>query len=38
MTVTPRSIQDNVELVGEYKPTAFKFKGHKPGVKPEDLR
>jgi hypothetical protein len=28
----------NVDLVGEYKPTAFQFKGHKPGVKPEDLR
>ena len=28
----------NVELVGDYKPTAFKFKGHKPGVKPSDLQ
>lgn len=27
-----------VELVGEYDPLPFKFGGHKPGVKPEDLR
>jgi type 1 glutamine amidotransferase len=27
----------NVELVGEYKPTPFKFGGHKKGVKPADL-
>jgi type 1 glutamine amidotransferase len=27
----------NVEIVGEYKPLPFKFNGHKPGVKPEDL-
>ncbi len=28
----------NVELVGDYKPTAFKFNGHKPGVKPGELK
>jgi type 1 glutamine amidotransferase len=27
----------NVELVGEYKPTPYKFNGAKKGVKPEDL-
>jgi type 1 glutamine amidotransferase len=27
----------NVELVGEYKPTPFKFGGHAKGVKPADL-
>ncbi len=27
----------DVGLVGDYQPTAFKFKGHKPGVKPGDL-
>jgi type 1 glutamine amidotransferase len=27
----------DVALVGEYKPTPFKFGGHKKGVKPEDL-
>ena len=28
----------DVGLVGEYQPTAFKFNGHKPGVRPADLR
>ncbi len=28
----------NVDLVGEYKPTMFKFNGAKKGVKPEDLK
>jgi hypothetical protein len=27
----------NVDLVGNYKPTAFKFDGYKRGVKPSDL-
>jgi type 1 glutamine amidotransferase len=27
----------NVDLVGDYKPTAFKFDGYKRGVKPSDL-
>ena len=27
----------NVELVGPYRPSAFKFGGHVPGVKPDDL-
>jgi hypothetical protein len=27
-----------VSLVGDYQPSPFKFKGHKPGVKPEDLK
>ena len=27
----------NVDLVGEYKPTPFKFGGHAKGVKPADL-
>lgn len=26
----------NVEIVGDYKPTPFKFKGHKKGTKPAD--
>ncbi len=29
--------KSNVEIVGEYKPTAFKSGGHKTGVKPADL-
>jgi hypothetical protein len=28
--------KSNVELIGEYDPTPFKFGGFKPGVKPED--
>lgn len=28
----------NVDFIGEYKPTQFKFKGFKTGVKPEDLK
>ena len=28
----------NVEIVGEFKPTVFKFNGAKKGVKPEDLK
>jgi type 1 glutamine amidotransferase len=32
--IDPRS---NVEIVGEYKPLPFKFNGHQPGVKVEDL-
>lgn len=28
----------NVDLVGEYKPTMFKFNGAKKGLKPEDLK
>lgn len=31
------SDKTNVEIVGEFKPTPFKFNGHKPGVKPADL-
>jgi hypothetical protein len=30
--------KNNVEIVGEYKPTKFGFGGFKKGVKPEDLR
>jgi type 1 glutamine amidotransferase len=28
--------KSNVELVGEYKPSPFKFGGFKPGLKPAD--
>jgi hypothetical protein len=28
----------NVDLIGDYKPTAFKNPGHKTGLKPEDLK
>jgi type 1 glutamine amidotransferase len=30
--------KSNVELVGDYQPSNFKFNGFKPGVKPEDHR
>jgi type 1 glutamine amidotransferase len=30
--------ESDVSLVGDYKPSPFKFGGFKPGVKPEDLK
>jgi hypothetical protein len=30
-------VGSRVELVGDYHPSAFKFKGHVPGRKPEDF-
>jgi hypothetical protein len=29
--------KSNVDLVGEYRPRPFAFKGHQPGVRPSDL-